>query len=127
MSIPPPIPRVVRARLRDRNTGDLLVLMIAGTICFSVVAGGATIVIAEITKPNIDTSAAARTITGIINTLIGLLAGFLAGKTGSIAAASDEQQDRHDEQMRQMMELLAARELQPPQKRDDGGDESTPP
>jgi hypothetical protein len=69
------------ARIRDRSTGDLLVLMIAGTVCFMVLATGASIVVIEIVNPSADTSSAVRQVTGIINTLIGLLAGFLAGRT----------------------------------------------
>ena len=73
----------MRSRLRDRSTGDLLVLMVAGTVCFTVITSGATVVVIEVFHPSTDTEAALRTITGIINTLIGLLAGFLAGKTGT--------------------------------------------
>jgi hypothetical protein len=68
-------------RLRDRSTGDILVLMVAGTVCFSVVATGATIAVVEIVNSGTDTTSAVRAVTGIVNTLIGLLAGFLAGRT----------------------------------------------
>lgn len=71
------------ARLRDRSTGDLLVLMVTMTVCVAILASGVTIVVVELTNPQTDTEAGLRTITGIINTLIGLIAGFLAGKTGS--------------------------------------------
>ena len=81
-------------RFRDRSTGDILVLLVAGTVCFTVVTSGATIVIIEIFHPSTDTEAGLRTITGIINTLIGLLAGFLAGKTGS--ALSEEEERKKD-------------------------------
>jgi len=70
-----------RARLRDRSTGDLMVLLIAGTICFMVVGTAAAVVVVEIVNPKIDTSTATRQISDVINTLIGLLAGFLAGRT----------------------------------------------
>ena len=70
-----------RARLRDRSTGDLMVLMIAGTICLMVVGTMGTIVVVEIVNPKTDTSEASRQISDIVNTLIGLLAGFLAGRT----------------------------------------------
>ena len=70
-------------RLRDRSTGDLLVLLVTTTVCVAILASGATIVVVEITRPETDTADGLKTITGIINTLIGLLAGFLAGKTGS--------------------------------------------
>jgi hypothetical protein len=66
-------------RLRDRSTGDLLVLLLAGTICLSVLAAGATIAVLQIQGD--DTSRAAGLLSDVVNTLIGLLAGFLAGRT----------------------------------------------
>jgi hypothetical protein len=64
-----------------RSTTDLLILMIAGTICLSVIAAGAAVSIVEIHDPTADTSHAANFLGDVINTLIGLLAGFLAGRT----------------------------------------------
>lgn len=69
------------ATIRERSTTDLLILLIASTICFSVLAAGATIGIIEIRDPSVDTSGAQGTLGDIINTMIGLLAGFLAGRT----------------------------------------------
>lgn len=68
-------------KFRDRSTGDILVLMVAGTVCLTVLATGASIVAIEIISPSSDTQPAVRAVTGIVNTLIGLLAGFLAGRT----------------------------------------------
>ena len=75
-----------KPRLRDRPTGDLLVMMVAGTICFTVVSTGVSIIVVEFVNPQQDTAVATRAIVGVVNTLVGLLAGFLAGKTGSIMA-----------------------------------------
>ena len=69
-------------RLSDRRTGDLLVLMVAGTICFVVIFGTILLFTTELFSPSTDTGPGLRTIGGIINTLVGLLAGFLAGKAG---------------------------------------------
>ena len=69
------------ARLRDRSTTDLLILLIAGTICFSVLASGALIAILAIVRPESKTAGATAILSDTINTLIGLLAGFLAGRT----------------------------------------------
>jgi hypothetical protein len=69
------------ARFRDRPTTDILILMIAGTICVSVLAAGATVAIAKIFAPDTDVGIATNIISDTINTLIGLLAGFLAGRT----------------------------------------------
>lgn len=67
--------------LGRRSTTDLLILMIAATICFSVISAGATIGIIEIWNPEKDTTKAVGAVSDVINTLIGLLAGFLAGRT----------------------------------------------
>ena len=69
-------------RLSDRRTGDLLVLMVAGTICFVVVFGSIALFGTELVNPGADTAPGLRTIGGVMNTLVGLLAGFLAGKSG---------------------------------------------
>lgn len=74
---------MVNRRLRDRSTGDLLVLMIAGTICFGLLATGAITAIFIFANPGANIEAPARLIADVTNTLIGLLAGFLAGRTES--------------------------------------------
>jgi hypothetical protein len=84
-----PSPRS-RPRLADRSTTDLLILMIAGTICFAVLSAGAAVAVVEIRDPDADTSTAANAISDILNTLIGLLAGFLAGRTQSLRREKDE-------------------------------------
>jgi hypothetical protein len=67
------------ARFRDRPTGELLVLLIAATVCgYVVVSVVLTIVLAIFTDK--DITGAARNIADVINTMIGLLAGFLVGK-----------------------------------------------
>lgn len=63
--------------------------MIAGTVCFAVLATGAAIVITRIFSPDTDTSQAARQVADVINTLIGLLAGFLAGRTDAVKARQE--------------------------------------
>jgi len=70
--------------IKSRSTTDLLILMIAGTICFAVLAAGATIATIEIKNPGVDTSVAYKSVQDVINPLIGLLAGFLAGRTESV-------------------------------------------
>jgi hypothetical protein len=68
-----------------RSTTDVLVLMIAGTICGVVLLTIAGVVLIELINPEADTSEAAAGVGGIVSTLIGLLAGFLAGRTQSRA------------------------------------------
>jgi O-antigen ligase len=65
----------------SRTTGDLLILIIAVTICFSVLAAGAAVFILAIVRPDMNTDPQVGAISDVINTLIGLLAGFLAGRT----------------------------------------------
>lgn len=77
------------AKVRDRSTGDLLVLMIAGTICVVVVTVTLSLIVQAWFQPDRDTSPAASAIGDVINTLIGLLAGFLAGRTDTLMAKKD--------------------------------------
>lgn len=65
----------------ERTTGDLLILLIAATICFSVLASGAAVALLAFIHPEVNTDGIIGTISDVINTLIGLLAGFLAGRT----------------------------------------------
>lgn len=67
-------------RLRDRSTSDLLLLMVAGTVCAYVIVLGSVLALLAFFTDR-DLSNAARNISDIVNTLIGLLAGFLAGRT----------------------------------------------
>jgi hypothetical protein len=67
---------------KNRSTGELLVIMVAITVCgYVFISIIVTLLLAFFTDR--DVTAAARNITDIINTLIGLLAGYLAGRTDS--------------------------------------------
>lgn len=79
-----------RPRIRDRSTGDLLVLMIAGTICGGLIATGIVTTIFVFLNPGFDVTGPARFVADIVNTLIGLLAGFLAGRTDAAQSALKE-------------------------------------
>lgn len=68
-----------------RNTGELLVLGIAFTICLFVLLVTAAVIIIEIMDPDRDTSGAARAIADVISTLVALLAGYLSGRTDNRA------------------------------------------
>jgi len=87
-------------RLRDKPTGDLMVLMIATTVCSSVFVGGAALVVLAVVRPDLDTSNFARNIADLLNTLIGLLAGFLAGRTDANVTANKRLLDMEQELMK---------------------------
>jgi hypothetical protein len=67
--------------LKGRTTGELLVLLIGGTICVSVLISLVVIAILEILDPTTDTTQGIALVSDTIHTLIGLLAGFIAGRT----------------------------------------------
>lgn len=65
--------------------------MIAGTVCFSVLASGAVIAFITISRPEVDVSVWIAKITGIMSTMLGLLAGFLAGRTDYTTSRPDDE------------------------------------
>jgi hypothetical protein len=71
----------VFSRISNRSTGELLVVMIAATICTLVLFTAVVVAVLEIINPGVDTSATVAILSDIVNTLIGLMAGFLAGRT----------------------------------------------
>lgn len=80
-----PLPK---PRLRDRSTGDLLVLIVAGTVCGITIGVTASLVVGNLINPNSDQSGPASAIGDVVNTLIGLLAGFLAGRSDTALTVS---------------------------------------
>ena len=66
--------------MRRRSTGELLVLMFAGTICLSVLGSFAAIVILEVVNPEGTVQPLLSLLAALINTLLGVTAGFLVGK-----------------------------------------------
>lgn len=67
--------------LKDRSTADVLVMLLATTVCVAIIVGEVGIIVIEAASPDTDTSAASGTIGDIINTLVGMIAGYLAGRT----------------------------------------------
>jgi hypothetical protein len=72
----------------DRSTTDLLLLMIGGTICACIILVGGAVFVLEL-RGN-DASKLAGNLTDVVNTLVGLLAGFLAGRTDRKRKGGDE-------------------------------------
>ena len=68
-------------RFMERPTGEILVLSVTFTVCFSVVATGLFVALIVVIHPDADVSVWVARVTGLLNTMIGLLAGFLAGRT----------------------------------------------
>jgi hypothetical protein len=68
-------------KLLDRSTGEILVLVIAFTICGGVGVAGLAAIVFLFIYPEADITNIYRLIASVVNTLIGLLAGFLAGST----------------------------------------------
>lgn len=64
-----------------RPVGELIVLMIVGTICISILGAGLAIVIIALFRPEVDVSSGVKLLSGLLNTLFGLLAGLLAGRS----------------------------------------------
>ena len=82
-----------RAWWKDRSTGEILVLGITFTVCFGVLASGATIAVISIVHPDTDVTIWISRVTGLLNTMLGLLAGFLAGRTDYHVRASQSPTD----------------------------------
>jgi hypothetical protein len=61
------------------------VLLIAGTICFSVFVGVVTLTLVSILSPSTEHPAATAVVADTIQMLVALLAGFLAGRTDTPA------------------------------------------
>jgi len=68
-------------RWRDRPTGDILVIIISATVCIGISGVGLATIVFLFLNPTADITAPARFVSDAVQTLIGLLAGFLAGTT----------------------------------------------
>jgi predicted benzoate:H+ symporter BenE len=73
-----------------RSTTDLLLLMIAGTVCLILMGATAGLVVEKLLHPDSNAAAAAQVLSGALNILIGLLAGFLTGRTERTARKKDD-------------------------------------
>jgi cytochrome c biogenesis protein CcdA len=74
-----------------RSTGELMVLAVTFTVCFSIIMTGTFVAIIVAIHPGADVSIWVTRVTGLLNTMIGLLAGFLAGRTDMRRGDTDQQ------------------------------------
>jgi hypothetical protein len=80
------------ARLRDRPLRELLILMIAGTVCVAVLGAGVYLLIVEVVDPSQDLSTFYSAMFGLLGSLLSVVAGFLAGQTTSrMSAGKDDE------------------------------------
>ncbi len=83
-----------RAKLWERSTGDVLVLIITLTICAGVASVGLSVIVLSFVYPDRDNAVAVRFVTSVVSTLIGLLAGFLAGRTDDAMRKVRDEEDQ---------------------------------
>jgi hypothetical protein len=78
------------ARLRDRPLRELLILMIAGTVCVAVLGAGIYVLVVEIVDPDEDLSTFYSAMFGLLGSLLSVVAGFLAGQTTAKMGGKDD-------------------------------------
>jgi len=64
----------------SRPAGEVVVIWLTITVCTVLVLFVVEVAVALIWFPHLDLSAAARTVAGIINTVVGAIVGWLAGR-----------------------------------------------
>ncbi len=78
---------------RDRSTPDLLVLIIASTICLAILIAVMGVFVLRIYEPKVDMSGLVGNLNDVINTMIGLMAGYLAGRQGNRMTRRRDEED----------------------------------
>ena len=89
-------PRAKQTRftwIRDRPTVDMLILMIAGTICISTLGYGVAVAVLVFVQPQKNHGPAVALLSSTFQLLIGLLAGFVAGRTEKTLRSGSEGDD----------------------------------
>ena len=73
-----------------RSTSDTLVLIVATTICVAILIAVVGVFLLTAFKPKTDLGGLIGNLGDVINTMIGLMAGFLAGKSGGRRRRGDD-------------------------------------
>jgi hypothetical protein len=68
------------AKLRDRPTADLVVLLLTAMVLFVIGFALVGVVVIEVTSSSIDVAKIAGRIAAFTNTIIGAIVGYLAGR-----------------------------------------------
>lgn len=66
--------------LDGRPTGDVVILIMAATVCLVLLCAGAGLTLIEVLDPSRDTADAIASIAAATNTLTGAIIGYLAGR-----------------------------------------------
>lgn len=64
----------------QRPTGELLILLFGVTVCVTLVFSGVALLVLAITHPDRNFDAAYSSVTAILQVLIGITLGYLAGQ-----------------------------------------------
>lgn len=75
-----------------------MILMVAVTLCAGVFSIGLATILFAFLNPSTDVSSSFRFVANILNTMIGLLAGYLAGRTDRSASPPAEKTDEAPDQ-----------------------------
>lgn len=65
-----------------RPTAEILVILFGVTICAVLLVTVVTLLTVEVVNPGANVSDAVRAVTDMVNTMLGLVVGFLAGRAG---------------------------------------------
>ena len=69
--------------MRGRPLGDLMVLLVVGTVCLAILLAAGGLAVAEILHPERDSRGAFTALANVLSSLVALIAGYLAGKVES--------------------------------------------
>lgn len=70
-----------RHHMSGRSTIEIMVLMLTGTVCLSLLAIGISITVVEAVNPEADTGPAFNALADVLSMILGALLGLLAGRT----------------------------------------------